>query len=230
MYIKCINQSTYNIIQYLMEGYLMPRIKRHQKKKIKPLIYFIIFIFLCVLTLFIIIRFSLKLSNNNTNNLNLTIENNIDNSSSKNAQNVTTNAVENIKTPTNSLDNAANSTATNNSNTPINESDKDISSVPSNSLNTSSMDSKGNSLSVEEAQKILKSKIENNSNSKVNINYDHLQEKNDNKYYVFQVFTAVNTNSSNENHSNTLGWYYVNTNTSEVYILDLNTNILNSIK
>lgn len=137
--------------------------------------------------------------------------------------------VNNLSSNPNALNNVSN--ATNNSSVAANNSSstttiKNSTNTSTNTTsNTSNNETNGYSVSISKATDILNSKI-NKGTTKTKLNYDHIQERDSEKYYTFSA-TMPSTDAQS---SNTIGWYYVNVNTGEAFSWDLVDNTLTPLK
>ncbi|WP_127836921.1 CDK-activating kinase assembly factor MAT1 [Clostridium prolinivorans] len=81
----------------------------------------------------------------------------------------------------------------------------------------------GATITPEKAVEIVKGCVKN-STSQIKYAYDHIQDRDNQSYYVIQVYENM------EDHVATIGWYYVNVNTGEAYEWDLINDKLKPIK
>lgn len=207
----------------------MTRANKHRKKK---KISKFIPILLIVLILFVlgIVYFKLK---GNTTGSSSPVSTSTNNTAAENNTAGTDNSATNAAASTSeSSTNAANTA--NKSNT-SNKTGNSVNSTASNTAvnnaanttqtDTSNADSNGNAISVAKAKSILEAKI-NKSDQKLSVSYDHLQTRDNQKYYVFRASESGGDSQS----SNTSGWYYVNVNSGEAYNWDLIDDKLDLIK
>lgn len=214
----------------------MSRAKKHRKKKRNlnfiPIIF--IFLLLCIVITAVYFKFkgknisSLNPASTSTNGTaainNSENANNSADNSENNTQNNTQNSTNKTETA-NNTSNIQNSASANTTKNTVNKTTQNTTNTNSSAQSTSVDDSSGNAVSVTKAKTILDSKI-NNGTVTINTNYDHLQSRDNQKYYVFRASDT----SNNSQGSDTSGWYYVNVNTGEAYSWDLIDDKLELIK
>lgn len=206
----------------------MTRANRHRKKKKNSKFILILLIFL-ILFVSGIIYFKLK---GNTTGASSPVSTSTNNTAAENNTAATDNSAVNAANTSESSSNSANTA--NKSNT-TNKTGNSVNSAASNTAannvanttqtDTSNTDSNGNAVSVSKAKSILEAKI-NKSDQKLSVSYDHLQTRDNQKYYVFRAAESGGDSQS----SNTSGWYYVNVNSGEAYSWDLIDDKLDLLK
>lgn len=214
----------------------MSRIKKTKHKRIKFLQVILSLVIICALLFFIYskLKSNDSKSYSTANTTNSTTDNNTSNN--KTVNEVNTSNGNNVKVSTGNIANGnnitPNKTVTSNSSTSNKTSTGNTATNKTNyvvELPTNAESSKGNEITVDNATKLLTNKLIG-KDSKIKISYDHTQNKNNINYYVFQSFDSQGTSSTSDNHSDTLGWYYVNVATGDLFTYDLNNDVLNPLK
>jgi cytoskeletal protein RodZ len=206
----------------------MSRVKKRKKQKKKSIVIPLIIVLALLFSFFLCFKHKFNNSSSAKKDLHpKAFSNNV--SSNTNGSSIS-NSTDNTNLDSNSTPSSNEVSSTNNtpSSNEVSSSNNKSSTNKTNyvvELPSNAEASKGNSITVDNATALLKNKLDIPT-SNINISYDHTQSKNNVNYYVFQAFSS---NSSSKD-TDTMGWYYVNTNTGDLFSYDINNDKLNPLK
>ncbi len=207
----------------------MSRRRKTKRKKSRFLLVILSIIIICALSFFVYFKF-------NPNDSKSYSAANTTNNNTKEKLSSDDTANETITSSANKVEVSANNSADNTTQNSGIASNATSNKTATNKTNyvvdvpTNTEASKGNEITVDKATELLKSNLMA-KDSKIELSYDHTQNKNGVNYYVFQSFDSTGTSSSSaDSHSDTLGWYYVNVTNGDLFAYDLNNDVLNPLK
>jgi cytoskeletal protein RodZ len=208
----------------------MSRVKKRKKQKKKLIVIPLLIVLVLALLFSFFLCFKRKLNKSSLSKNHLSQKAFLNNVSNNTNGSSISNSTDNTNLDSNSTPSSNEVSSTNNtpSSNEVSSSNNKSSTNKTNyvvQLPSNAEASKGNSITVDNATALLKNKLDIPT-SNINISYDHTQSKNNVNYYVFQAFSS---NSSSKDTA-TMGWYYVNTSTGDLFSYDINTDKLNPLK